>query len=250
MPPQLSAVEVRVIACLLEKQVTTPEQYPLSLNALQNACNQKSNRDPVMELSESELQAAVDSLAKRHLILERSGFGSRVPKYQQRLCNTEFSSLQLSAQARAVLCELMLRGPQTAGELRTRAARMAGFDDAAAVESTLQALLQRPDGALVRRLAREAGRRELRYAHLLEAGGDVPQTASEPHERGHAAAVAASAEENASSTPGSAPQASAPAAWLEEPVGPQALEARVRALELDVLRLSETLEALRRRLAP
>jgi len=237
MPPQLSAVEVRVIACLVEKQVTTPEQYPLSLNALQNACNQKSNRDPVMELSESALQAALDGLAKRHLILERSGFGSRVPKYQQRLCNTEFSSLQLSAQERAVLCELMLRGPQTAGELRARAARMAGFADAAEVESTLQALMQRADGALVRRLAREAGRRELRYAHRLEAdaGAADAEAAIAPLDGGHAGTIEASAAQNAPPAPGGAPQA---------------LEARVRALEVDVARLSETLEALRRRLPP
>jgi uncharacterized protein len=164
---ELSVLEARVIGCLIEKQVTTPEQYPLSLNALQNACNQKSNREPVMELSQAQAQAVLDALAKRHLVLERAGFGSRVPKYQQRLCNTEFSALQLSAQERAVLCELLLRGPQTAGELRARAGRMASFADAAEVESALEALMQRASGALVRRLAREAGRREVRFAHLL-----------------------------------------------------------------------------------
>ena len=224
---ELSPIELRVIASLIEKQVTTPEQYPLSLNALQNACNQKSNRDPVMELSESEVQAAVDGLSRRHLLLERSGFGSRVPKYQQRLCNTEFSSLQLSEQERAVLCELMLRGPQTAGELRTRAARMAGFADATEVEGTLEGLMRRAEGALVVRLAREPGRRELRYAHLLgpATSGPAATEAPEPSEPAE-----------------SLQQAQAPA-----PGATQALESRVRVLEQQIARLSEALEQLKRR---
>jgi uncharacterized protein len=231
MPPQLSAVEVRVIACLVEKQVTTPEQYPLSLNALQNACNQKSNRDPVMELPEAEVQATLDGLAKRHLVLERSGFGSRVPKYQQRLCNTEFSSLQLSAQERAVLCELMLRGPQTAGELRARAARMAGFGDASEVESTLEGLMHRAEGALVARLAREPGRRELRYAHLL--GPATSEQASMPAPE---PTLQAEAGERAEPRPQTRPDTAA-----------QALESRVRVLEQQVARLVEALEDLNRR---
>jgi hypothetical protein len=238
MPPQLSAVEVRVIACLLEKQVTTPEQYPLSVNALQNACNQKSNREPVMELSEQEVQATLDSLSKRHLVLERSGFGSRVPKYQQRLCNTEFSSMQLSAQERAVLCELMLRGPQTAGELRARAARMASFADSAEVESTLEAMSQRKEGALVARLAREPGRREVRYVHLL--GPDGEPASAQPRETPASAASPAAPElpgVAAGRTPGGAP--TEPAALP--------LESRVGALERSVARLSAELEQLQRR---
>lgn len=232
MPPELSAVEVRVIACLVEKQVTTPEQYPLSLNALQNACNQKSNRDPVMELSEGEVQATLDGLSRRHLVLERSGFGSRVPKYQQRLCNTEFSSLQLSAQERAVLCELMLRGPQTAGELRARAARMATFADAAEVESTLEALRLRPEGALVSRLAREPGRRELRYAHRLGPGAGEP--ASEP-----------AAEEPVATEPRTQPRELREPAVTGTPA--PGLEGRVRLLEEQVARLTQAIEELKRR---
>jgi hypothetical protein len=235
MPPQLSDVEVRVIACLLEKQVTTPEQYPLSLNALQNACNQKSNREPVLDLPESEVQSALDSLARRHLVLERSGFGSRVPKYQQRLCNTEFSSLQLSAQERSVLCELMLRGPQTPGELRSRAARMASFADVSEVESALQALMQRTDGALVMRLAREPGRRELRYAHLL--GSAVPEAAAEDQLSAPTAATHAGIAPVTGAAMGSAPAARG--------ASPEAaLEVRVRALELQVARLIEALEKI------
>jgi uncharacterized protein len=167
MIPQLTAPEARVIGSLIEKQITTPDQYPLSLNALLLACNQKSNRDPVLELTDRALQELVDGLMRRHFILEKSGFGSRVPKYQQRFCNTEFSSLQFTPQERAILCELLLRGPQTPGELRTRASRMAEFSDVAQVEAALERLAAHESGACVVRLAREAGRRESRYAHLF-----------------------------------------------------------------------------------
>ncbi len=167
---ELNVLEARVIGCLIEKQITTPDQYPLSLNALVNACNQKSNRDPVLEIEESAVQGTLDALSKRHLVVERSGFGSRVPKYQHRFCNTEFGTLQLDAQELAIVCELLLRGPQTPGELRARAARMAPFTDVSQVEATLNRLASRADGPLVRRLAREAGRRESRYAHLFYSG--------------------------------------------------------------------------------
>lgn len=163
----LSAHEARILACLVEKQITTPEQYPLSLNAITNACNQKSNRDPILDLPENEVQALIDALSRKHLLLERSGFGSRVPKYQQRFCNTEFSVLQFTQQERAIICELMLRGPQTPGELRTRAARMAEISDVTQVEAALEALCARESGPLVTKLAREPGRRDSRYAHLF-----------------------------------------------------------------------------------
>jgi uncharacterized protein len=164
---ELSAEEARVLGCMVEKQITTPEAYPLSLNALCNACNQKSNRDPLMDLSENQVQALIDALSRKHLVIERSGFGSRVPKYQQRFCNTEFSVLQFTPQERAIVCELLLRGAQTPGELRSRAARMAEFTDVSQVESALQALASRPSGPLVQKLAREPGRRDSRYAHLF-----------------------------------------------------------------------------------
>jgi uncharacterized protein YceH (UPF0502 family) len=171
MKMQLSALEIRVVGCLIEKAITTPDQYPLSLNALTSACNQRSNRDPVLDLDERTVQETLNSLAQKHLILERSGFGSRVPKYQHRFCNTGFGSLEFTPQATAILCELMLRGPQTPGELRARASRMASFKDVAEVEDTLQALASREDGPFVVRLPREPGRRESRYAHLF---GDAP----------------------------------------------------------------------------
>jgi uncharacterized protein len=176
MIPQFNAHESRVIGSLIEKQITTPEQYPLSLNALVLACNQKSNRDPVLELSEQTVQGVIDALIRKHLVLEKSGFGSRVPKYQQRFCNTEFSALQFTAQERAILCELLLRGPQTPGELRTRASRMAEFTDVSQVESALEQLANNPTGARVVQLAREPGRRDSRYAHLF--GVELPSTAA------------------------------------------------------------------------
>src|SRR5882672_12691410 len=163
----LTAAEARVIGCLIEKQITTPDQYPLSINALTNACNQKSNRDPVMALGETAVQQLVDLLVRKHVVMERSGFGSRVPKYQHCYCNTEFSGLKFTPQELAIVCELLLRGPQTPGELRSRAARMAGFADSAEVEQLLEALAARADGPVVQRLARQPGRREARYAQLL-----------------------------------------------------------------------------------
>jgi uncharacterized protein len=164
---ELSREEARVIGCLIEKQITTPDQYPLSLNALTNACNQKSNRDPLMALDEPSVQHIVDTLARRHFVMEKSGFGSRVPKYQHRFCNSEYGTLKFSPQEVAILCELLLRGPQTPGELRTRASRMTAFTDTGAVEAALAGLMERADGPYVTRLPREPGRRDARYAHLF-----------------------------------------------------------------------------------
>jgi uncharacterized protein YceH (UPF0502 family) len=171
---ELTALEARVIGCLIEKQITTPDQYPLSLNALTNACNQKSNRDPVLALDDATVQQTLDALNHKHLILEKSGFGSRVPKFQHRFCNTEFGSLQLAEVEVAILCELMLRGPQTPGELRSRASRMANMSGVEEVETALESLRTRADGALVAKLAREPGRRESRYAQLFT-GEPPPQ---------------------------------------------------------------------------
>jgi uncharacterized protein len=171
---ELSPIEARVIGCLIEKQITTPDQYPLSLNALVNACNQKSNRDPVMSADEREIQATLDHLIRKHLVIEKSGFGSRVPKYQHRFCNTEFGSLKFTPQELAIVCELLVRGPQTPGELRTRAARMASFSDVAQVETALESLSSRADGPFVVRLPREPGRRDSRYAHLFSGAVTIP----------------------------------------------------------------------------
>lgn len=171
MKYQLTAHEARVIGCLLEKQVTTPEQYPLSVNAVTLACNQKSNREPVMSLSESEVQDLLDQLVKRHYLRTVSGFGNRVTKYEQRFCNSEFGDLKLTSGEVAIVTTLLLRGPQTPGELRSRGQRMHEFTDTAEVESALEQLATRDDGPFVARLPREPGKREHRYMHLFS--GDV-----------------------------------------------------------------------------
>ena len=167
MKYELTATEARVIGCLLEKQVTTPEQYPLSVNGVVTACNQKTNREPVMNLSESDVQEQLDNLVKRHFLRTVSGFGNRVTKYEQRFCNSEFGNLKLSAAEVAVITTLLLRGAQTPGELRSRASRMYEFSDMAEVESTLENLATREDGPYVIRLARGPGKRESRYMHLF-----------------------------------------------------------------------------------
>jgi uncharacterized protein YceH (UPF0502 family) len=165
---RLTAIEARIIGALIEKQITTPDQYPLSLNALVNACNQKSNREPLMQLDEPTVKFVVDGLSRRHFVVEKSGFGSRVPKYQQIFCNTEFGSLKFTPAETAVMCELLLRGPQTPGELRARVPRMAELPDPNVIESVLAGLVTRAGGALVARLTREAGRRDSRWAQLFE----------------------------------------------------------------------------------
>ncbi|WP_449576137.1 YceH family protein [Lelliottia nimipressuralis] len=171
MKYQLTATEARVIGCLLEKQVTTPEQYPLSVNAVTLACNQKTNREPVLNLSEHEVQEQLDALVKRHYLRTVSGFGNRVTKYEQRFCNSEFGDLKLNSAEVAVITTLLLRGAQTPGELRSRTARMHEFIDMQEVEQTLENLASREDGPFVLRLAREPGKRESRYMHLFS--GDV-----------------------------------------------------------------------------
>lgn len=149
MKYELTATEARVIGCLLEKQVTTPEQYPLSVNGVVTACNQKTNREPVMNLTEQEVQEQLDNLVKRHFLRTVSGFGNRVTKYEQRFCNSEFGDLKLSAAEVALVTTLLLRGAQTPGELRSRASRMHEFSDMAEVESTLERLASREDGPYV-----------------------------------------------------------------------------------------------------
>jgi uncharacterized protein YceH (UPF0502 family) len=227
---QLTPLETRAIGCLIEKAITTPDQYPLSLNALVNACNQKSNRDPLMDLSESTVQQTLDGLSKKHLVMEKSGFGSRVPKYQHRFCNTEFGTLKLDPQELAIVCELLLRGPQTPGELRTRASRMAPFAEAAEVEAALARLRDRPDGPFVAQLAREPNRRDSRWAHLFS--GPVADVASAP---GVSAPVVSGQE--------------------PEPVGPSEVvfpatrsDERLAKLETEVAALRTELDQLRRRL--
>jgi uncharacterized protein YceH (UPF0502 family) len=164
---QLTPKQARLIGVLLEKEVTTPDQYPLSLNGLTLGCNQKSNREPVINLAESEVQDILDELKDKKLIIEYTGAGSRVVKYKHRFCNTEFSDLKFSRQQLAIVCVMLLRGPQTPGELRTRTHRLAEFDNIEEVEATLNKLHDLNDEQLVLKLDREPGKRDARYAHLF-----------------------------------------------------------------------------------
>jgi uncharacterized protein YceH (UPF0502 family) len=206
----LNEVEVRVIGSLIEKQVTTPEYYPLTLNALVNACNQISNRDPVVTYDEKMVARALESLREKNLAYVFYGSDSRVPKYKHVM--TEI--FHLAPPELALMCVLMLRGPQTNGELRGRTGRLYEFADLTEVEATLEKLMARDDPALVARLPRMAGQKEARYAHLL--AGDV-------------AVVAA-------------------AAAVEQPKAPRAEQSvlEVRAENERVARLEAEVETLRR----
>ena len=211
--PVLSPIEARVLGVLAEKQRTVPDTYPLTLNALVSGCNQKTSRDPVMEVSEAEAQQALDSLRNLNLAIESSG--GRVPRYAH---NTE-RVLQVPPQSVALLAVLMLRGPLTAGELRINCDRMHKFADISAVEGFLRELAERPAGALVMELARQPGSRENRWAHLLS--GAVAQ------ER---------------------PSASAPA--VAHPRADQAselaaLRSRIETLEANVAALKELVASMR-----
>ncbi|HBY86596.1 MAG TPA: hypothetical protein DEO86_12045 [Colwellia sp.] len=169
----LSAEQCRIIGVMLEKETTTPEQYPLSPNGILIACNQKSSREPVMSLSEGDVQNVIDELVKMNQLMVDHKASSRVNKYFHRFCNTEFGSLQFTPQQRAIICVLLLRGPQTPGELRTRTNRLADFNDVSEVETTLDELQELNGQILVKKLAREPGKRDCRYVHLLS---DVDET--------------------------------------------------------------------------
>jgi uncharacterized protein len=205
------AIELRVLGCLLEKQRTTPDSYPLTLNALRLACNQTTNRDPIVRYDEREIHEALQRLARRGWTRVASGPGSRAAKYRQ-LFDQE---LELDAAATAVLCVLMLRGDQTPGELKQRTERLHRFDELEAVHTTLDELIGRD---LVERLDRRPGQKEERYRHLLG------RTEPEP------AAVGADSQATITSPPSGR------------------LEQRVDALEADVERLREALRALEQRL--
>jgi uncharacterized protein YceH (UPF0502 family) len=163
LPRSLGPVEVRVLGSLVEKELSTPDHYPLSLNAVTNACNQSSNRDPVMMLDEGDVAGAIDVLRRLSLVRSIQGIGSRVSKYQHLLAEAG----ELSRAELAVLCVLMLRGSQTRGEVRSRAARLMPGDDPDGVEAALQALIAREPAPAVARRQRRPGQKEARYAHLF-----------------------------------------------------------------------------------
>lgn len=192
---QLSPLEARVIGCLIEKEVTTPDHYPLTLNSLTTACNQKSNREPVLNLSEAEVQDAVEALIARRLVSDESSFNSRTSKYQHRFCNTEFGDLKLNEQELGLVCCLLLRGAQTPGELRTRTNRLCNFSDVKETEAVLDRLANRASGALVVKLPREPGKRESRYLHLFCGEVDMSAFASSTENEGMASSQLAELEQ-------------------------------------------------------
>lgn len=219
MDIHLTPIEARVLGALIEKEATTPDYYPLSLNGVINACNQKSNRDPVMSLGETETLEALDGLVSKRLARDRTAAGSRVTKYGHRLSGTLGLTRDFSREEIAVLCVLMLRGAQTVGEIRGRSQRLCPFEDLGQVETTLSGLMTRADGPYVTRLAREPGRKEARYAHLL--CGDVDPGPGESME----------------STP---PAGASPGKTRESD--------RIAALERGLEELRGELEAIKRRL--
>jgi uncharacterized protein YceH (UPF0502 family) len=182
----LSAIEARILGCLIEKQATTPDVYPLTVNALLTACNQKSNREPVMDLVTSDVVTALDSLIELTLASRYQSGRSRMAKYQHRLHQRAFDEFNFSMPELAALCVLFLRGPQTQGEIRSRCTRIHEFPDLEAVNEVLKELEENPDGPYVKMLARQAGRKEPRYAHLFS--GDVEEFA-EPAQGGHSSSA-------------------------------------------------------------
>lgn len=180
MLPKLTPVQARILGCLMEKSVVTPDQYPLTLNSLTNACNQKSSRDPVMSLEQGEVQRAARELAEESLVQIDENFRTGVEKYKQRLCNTSFSDFQFDPAQFAVITLLLLRGPQTPGELRTRSGRLHAFEDNDAVIETLSSLLHRGGSdPLVIKLPRQPGRKDSEYMHRLGGSIDIKAHLSE-----------------------------------------------------------------------
>ena len=215
MLQELNDKEARVIGCLIEKSVVTPDQYPLTLNALTNACNQKSSRDPVMNLTQGEVQHTIRDLSTKHLVRVDENFKSRTEKYVQRFCNTRYSDLQFDDAQRAIVCLLLLRGAQTPGELRSRSGRLHTFADNTEVVVALESLIDRDTGPLVVKLPRAPGRKDSEYMHLFCGPVDVDAFAAQ------------ASEARASASP-----ARTSVADLEE---------RVSALEAEVARLKEAL---------
>lgn len=167
MPETLTAVEARIIGCLMEKSVLTPDQYPLTLNALTNACNQKSSRNPVMSLEKGEVQRTVRILGTKHLVRTEENFKTGVDKYLQRFCNTHLSDYRFDPAQFAVMCVLLLRGPRTPGEIRANSGRLHTFADNDAVVAALNSLMEREGDPLVVKLPRVPGRKDAEYMHVF-----------------------------------------------------------------------------------
>jgi uncharacterized protein YceH (UPF0502 family) len=191
----LNETEARVVGCLIEKSIVTPDQYPMTLNALLNACNQKSSRDPLMSLTQGEVQHTIRALEEKHFVRMEENFKSRTEKYSQRFCGTRYSGHQFDPAQVAVVCLLLLRGPQTPGELRSRSGRLHTFADNDDVIVTLNSLIEGEGESLLVKLPRTAGRKDSEYMHLFSGPIDV-----EAHVSQAQAASAASPSARVSST--------------------------------------------------
>ena len=179
MLQELDDKEVRIVGCLIEKSIVTPDQYPLTLNALTNACNQKSGRNPVMALQQGEVQHVLRVLEAKHLVRIEENFKSRTEKYTQRFCNTRYSDFNFDPPQLAVVCLLLLRGSQTPGELRARSGRLHSFADNGEVVVALNSLIEREGEPLVVKLPRTPGRKDSEYMHLFSGPVDLEAHASE-----------------------------------------------------------------------
>lgn len=179
MAPMLDPIEARIIGCLIEKSIVTPNQYPLTTNALMNACNQKSGRSPVMALKQGELQSVLRSLERQNLVRKEENFKSRTEKYVHRFCNTRYSDYQFTPAQLAIVCLLLLRGPQTPGELKARSGRLYEFVDNSAVSVALNELINQEREPLVVKLPRTPGRKDSEYMHLFCGPVDLERHATE-----------------------------------------------------------------------
>lgn len=179
MLPAFSDNEARVIGCLMEKSVITPDQYPMTLNALTTACNQKSGRNPVTSLKQGEVHQTIRLLEAKHLVRMDENFKSHTEKYSQRFCNTRYSNIQFDDAQLAIVCLLLLRGPQTPGELRARSGRLHTFADNAAVVQVLQGLIEGEGEPMLVKLPRAPGRKDSEYMHLFSGAVDVQARASQ-----------------------------------------------------------------------
>ncbi len=186
----LTPIEARVVGVLIEKETTTPDYYPLTLNSVVLACNQKSNREPVMELDENAVLHALNDLTRKHLVVQKNIEGSRVLKYAHDVNNV----IEFTKQEIGVICVLFLRGQQTPGEINARTSRICNFESVAQVEEVLNKLISREDGPFVAILPRKPGRRERRYAHLLCGDVEVEDENVLPHENTTPAATNAESE--------------------------------------------------------
>ncbi|MFT5808452.1 MAG: hypothetical protein ACI9LG_002769 [Moritella dasanensis] len=220
---ELSLHETRVLGALIEKEHTTPDNYPLSLNSLASACNQKSSREPVLSLSPDEVQNIVDDLVKKHLVINDENGGKRSAKIRHRFGNTEFSKIRFNPQQLAIITLLFLRGPQTPGELRTRSARQHAFNDVQEVETALDQLTNHEQGPFIVKQDREPGQSACRYAHLFS---------------GAVASTAAATDNSALASSNSADDNNALATRVDE------LEQEVSTLKAQLTTLQETVSAL------